>query len=113
MEAEANAFLDVYNKDQQQSTTQRLNTLAPLFTSICESSLPASEKYAKRLAHEAFVMISAGGETTARVLAFAVFHISTNPAVLKRLRSEIMTIMPDAAISPSFRELEGLPYLVR
>lgn len=88
-------------------------TLAPLFLSICESSLPGCEKEVERLAQEGFVMIAAGGETTSRVLSMAIFHIVSNPSVLQRLQKEIMTVMPDATRRPSVKALDELIFLVK
>ena len=83
-----------------------------LFQCISESSLPAHEKDEKRLAHEGVVIISAGGETTSRVLTIAVFHIWSNPSILRQLQEEVMTIMPETSKIPSVKALEELPYLV-
>ena len=85
----------------------------PLFEAISESSLPDSEKGAERLGQEAFVVVSAGGETTSRTLSLAMFYIFSNTSVLDRLRTEILSVMPDMAEIPSVKEFEDLPYLVR
>ena len=84
---------------------------APLFKSIYASSLPVSDKRVERIAQEGFVIVTAGGETTSRVLSMAMFFIVSNPHVLKQLLKEIMTVMPNANEIPPAKTLEGLHYL--
>lgn len=67
----------------------------------------------ERLAQEGFVMITAGGETTSRILSMAFFHIVSNPSVLECLQKEIMMVMPDATKRPSVKALDKLTYLVK
>lgn len=112
MRSYARKFLIIH---QNQSDCIKENSkapLAPLFLHICESSLPDSEKESERLAQEAFVMITAGGETTSRILSMALFHIVSNPPILECLQKEIMMVMPDATKCPSVKALEKLSYLV-
>lgn len=112
MRSQARQFRIAYKNQSEREDDNKKSSLAPLFLSICESSLPESEKEVERLAQEGFLMISAGGDTTSRVLSIAIFHIVSNPRVLERLRNEIMMVMPDAARSPSVKALEELIYLV-
>jgi cytochrome P450 len=80
---------------------------------IRESALPESEKSVYRMAAETNVLISAGTDTTARVLAIASFYIYSRPDVHSRLLGEIRTVMPTPGSPiPSTDELERLPYLV-
>lgn len=83
-----------------------------LFNAIENSSLPPEEKTISRLANEAFVVIVAGGETTARSLAFALYHINANPEVLQHLLNELTIAMPRSSDQPSIKTLQQLPYLV-
>ena len=53
--------------------------------------------------------MSAGHETSATTLTWAVHVLSTHPAIQKRLRDEIMTL--PAGADPDFAEIEGLRYL--
>ena len=58
-------------------------------------------------------MIAAGGETTARVLATATFHLLANQnSVLVKLKNELVTVMEDPNTRPDMRTLEKLPWLV-
>ncbi|KAI0204166.1 cytochrome P450 [Astrocystis sublimbata] len=92
---------------------QTSNGIHRLYQGILSSKLlPDSEKSADRMAQEAFVTIVAGGETTARVLTMAMYCILASPAqVLKRLRSELVEIMPEPTTQVSIPALEALPYL--
>lgn len=85
-----------------------------IFESILASKvLSAREKKANRVAQEGFVVLVAGGETTARVLTTATFHILANKeTVLPRLEEELATAIshPDAQVD--MKILEQLPWLV-
>ena len=113
MRSHARQFWITYQNQSDSKDNGTEPSLAPLFLSICESSLPGCEKEVERLAQEGFVMVSAGGETTSRVLTMTLFHIVSNPRVLERLQNDIMMVMPDATRSPSVKALDELPYLVK
>lgn len=87
-------------------------TYRTIFHDIQASDLPESEKDINRLTDEAFIFITAGTETTARTLAILSFHIMSNPDVLKLLREELKTVMPDPKSSVTSSTLENLPYMV-
>ena len=82
-----------------------------IFETILTSSLPTSEKSVDRLTDEAFVMIVAGGETTAKTLTNTVYHLLANPDWLKLVLREIDGIMPDSSSLPTWSELEKIPVL--
>lgn len=86
----------------------------PIFESILASKvLSPKEKGASRIAQEGFVVLVAGGETTARVLTTATFHILANKdTVLRRLKEELTTVMVDPDIEVDLKTLEQLPWLV-
>ena len=84
-----------------------------IFRAILSSSLPTDEKKRNRIAQEGFVVIAAGGETTARVLATASFHLLANrDSVLVKLKDELVTTMEDPNTRPNIGTLEKLPWLV-
>lgn len=112
MRSLARLFWTKYHGKPEHTTDKTQALLAPLFLYICESSLPESEKEVGRLAQEGFVMVSAGGETTSRVLSMAIFYIVSNSRILKRLQNEVMEVMPDVTISPSLKALDEMVYLV-
>ena len=89
-------------------------TNASLFEHILSSKfLSAKEKEDVRIAQEGFVVLVAGGETTARVLTTATYHVLANrETVLRRLKDELTAIMRDPDIQVDVRTLEQLPWLV-
>lgn len=84
-----------------------------IFEELRDSTLPPQEKSVERLMDEGFILIGAGGETTAQTLAVLTFHLLNNPLVLQKLQTELDTAMPDPSRPMSWQQLEQLPYLVR
>ena len=76
-----------------------------------DSTMPASEKTAPRLACEAGTLLGAGTETTARTLAVTTFYVLENKEVLKELRDELSSVLPTRDVVASLTTLEQLPYL--
>ena len=79
---------------------------------ILESNLPAEDKTTHRMGEEAFTVIAAGGESVARTLTTAVYHLIANPSTLDKLRAELREVQPDPEIHIGLQQLEQLPYLV-
>lgn len=79
---------------------------------LLESNLPPEEKLHSRLWQEAQVVIGAGADTTATTLNVTHFHVLDNPDVLKKLRAELETAMPDKFAPAKLSIVERLPYLV-
>ncbi|KAE8149088.1 cytochrome P450 [Aspergillus avenaceus] len=84
-----------------------------LFDSILTSTTVApSDKHPLRIAQDGFVIIVAAGETTARMLTTATFHILENKkTVLPRLMQELGTVMPIPGTAAELAKLEKLPWL--
>jgi cytochrome P450 len=57
-------------------------------------------------------VIGAGADTTATALNVTHFHVLDNPDVLKKLRAELETAMPDKFAPAKLSVVERLPYLV-
>ncbi|KAL8908998.1 MAG: hypothetical protein Q9207_000449 [Kuettlingeria erythrocarpa] len=93
------------------------DTMAPGRVSVFESilankGLPAKEKEIDRLAQEGFVVLVAGGETTARVLTTATYHLLANQgSALRRLKDELRIAMAQPDIRVPVKVLEQLPWL--
>ena len=84
-----------------------------IFRSILSSSLPADEKRRDRMAQEGFVVIAAGSETTAQILATATYHLLANQeSALVRLKEELAVAMQDPDTRPEWATLQKLPWLV-
>ncbi|CAO1606115.1 hypothetical protein XANCAGTX0491_009615 [Xanthoria calcicola] len=84
-----------------------------LFQSLLGSKhLSPMEKERDRITQEAFVVLVAGSETTARILTNAMYHLLANPKTsLLRLKEELATLLLDSESPISVKELEQLPWL--
>jgi hypothetical protein len=84
-----------------------------IFQSCLKSRhLDLGEKKLNRLAQEAFTIIVAGGETTARVLTTATFYmVEYKDRILPRLREELRPIS-ESSEGITLKALEQLPWLV-
>lgn len=84
-----------------------------IFHGIMQADLPPAEKTADRLADEAFVLLVAGAETTARTLCVILCHLLSKPSVLARLRAELDPVIKahQSLQVPPSRVLEELPLL--
>ncbi|KAI1743354.1 putative cytochrome P450 [Xylaria scruposa] len=79
---------------------------------LSNEQLPPAEKVANRISHEGVVAVAAGGETTARALATALYYILSNrDTVQDKLQKELEQVMPDPYSQPTLKELESLPWL--
>lgn len=83
-----------------------------IFDTLCDPSLPPEERTLPRVRDEALVMLGAGTETTARVLAVGSFHLYRDRALLQKLRDELVQVMPEPTTQVPLSRLEQLPYLV-
>lgn len=82
-----------------------------IFHSILESPLPAEEKSYTRLWQDGQVAVFAGTLTTAWTLSVGLYHLLSQPPILKKLKAELQTAIPDPTSHPSLVTLEKLPYL--
>ena len=64
------------------------------------------------LCHEARVMFAAGSHTVGTTLMTGVYHLLRNPETKQRLVDEVRAAWPALDQTPSYEELEKLPYLV-
>ncbi|KAF2121054.1 cytochrome P450 [Lophiotrema nucula] len=86
-------------------------TRANVFHTILSSTLPAYDKDYKRMAQEGFSILSASGDTIARTMTAAMYHLHANPATLQCLREELRQAMPDPYSEADLAKIEALPYL--
>ena len=87
------------------------STHPTVFQELISGPLPDSEKETRRLQDEAQLVVAAGVTTTGWALTTATFHLVNNPPVLSKLRSELLSALPDPSTPLSWTELEKLPYL--
>lgn len=84
-----------------------------IFHAIKDSDLPPEEKSLNRLLGEAFVLVGAGTETTARTLSVLHFYILSNPTIYERLIQELRKAMPKVDSHITIEQAQHMPYLVR
>lgn len=82
-----------------------------IFHGILDSDLPPSEKGVERLMEEGHIVIAAGQETLSVVLTYITYHLLANPSVLRALKQELLTAIPDPDIAIPEAALAKLPYL--
>ncbi|KAK1254750.1 hypothetical protein MKX08_008745 [Trichoderma sp. CBMAI-0020] len=99
------SFLEYAQKDI--ATGKRKSMLATL----ADPSIPPAERAFRRQRDEAFGIIGAGTETTATVLTVAFYHLARDHAVRDKLQAELKQLMPTPDSTPTWIELERLPYL--
>ncbi|KAI0147569.1 cytochrome P450 [Xylariaceae sp. FL1272] len=75
---------------------------------ILNSNLPTIEKTPARIKDEVITVAGAAFETTAYTLSKTLYHIYTDPSILRRLREELGT---HDVLDRSLSELENLEYL--
>lgn len=78
---------------------------------LSTANLPESEKATPRLVNEARILLAAGTDTTANTLATITYHLLANPEILKKLKDELTTAIPDVELMPEISLVESLPYL--
>ena len=83
-----------------------------IFEELLNSGLPPQEKTIDRLSEEGFIVILAGGDVSAMNLSMLTYRLLAQPDILKTLTDELDTVMTDRDSSPSWQELEKLPFLV-
>ncbi|EME38416.1 hypothetical protein DOTSEDRAFT_75828 [Dothistroma septosporum NZE10] len=81
-----------------------------IFHGIMQSSLEDEEKSLPRMVDEAFVLIVAGGETTARVTTVTLAHLLQNKHLLTRLRT-VLDKLDVVSQLPTSRQLEEIPLM--
>lgn len=83
-----------------------------MFDKLLAPDVPDSERTLERLQDEGLLVLGAGTETVAHTITTSIFYLSTNKAILHRLRSELQLVLPTPTSNASLLDLEKLPYLV-
>ncbi|MGO1167650.1 MAG: cytochrome P450 [Janibacter sp.] len=69
---------------------------------------------AQNVRHQILTMLVAGHETTSGALSFALYHLTREPQVLARVRTELDEVLGrDPLVSPTFEQVPKLRYLRR
>jgi cytochrome P450 len=98
---------------RETTRTKTENKMAPTIFHglLTNDNLPESERATSRLVDEARIILAAGTDTTANTLAAITYHLLANPGILKRLKDELATAIPNPDAMPESSQIEGLPYL--
>jgi cytochrome P450 len=87
------------------------STHPTLFHEILRSKLLDSDKTVSRLKDEALIVVGAGTLTTSWALAVAIYYLISKPEILKNLKSEFDSRLPEPNKQVPLPKLEDLPYL--
>ncbi|GAD92607.1 flavonoid 3-hydroxylase, putative [Paecilomyces variotii No. 5] len=100
-----------YSQESRHGQLFKESRAANVFESILYSNIPEHEKSIDRLAQDAFLTITAGGDPAARTMAMTVYYLLSNPQSLELLHMELDKAMPDSSKVLELQELESLPVL--
>jgi hypothetical protein len=108
-------FQDIYQQvselyAQRKEIGENTVLKATIFHDIMRSDLPECEKVPNRLYQDGKAVIF-GALTTATPLSEITFHLLRNPEALKRLREEIMSVMPEPETFPPLATIQKLPFM--
>lgn len=110
IETQARAIWNEWNSDRKlEKAVDGEEKAKTVFRGILQSNLPDEEKSLQRMVDEAFVLIVAGGETTARVITVIFAHLLQDKALYQRLRTELSKVSGDGL--PPSRVLEDIPFV--
>ncbi|KAL4876358.1 cytochrome P450 [Aspergillus karnatakaensis] len=82
-----------------------------LINALAAPDIPAHLKSPERLMNEGFALIIGGTETTARTLSVGAWHLFADEGIRRKLRAELLGVMPGVESRPTWNQLERLPYL--
>jgi Cytochrome P450 len=83
-----------------------------IFNELLESDLPPEEKLHSRLWQEGLVVVGVGSDATAFTLTVIHFWLLEKPQLLRKLKTELESVMPDKFEPPQLSAVEKLPYMV-
>ncbi|KAJ5727058.1 hypothetical protein N7493_004878 [Penicillium malachiteum] len=106
----------LYNKAveaaQAFSTSEGYNKTRNIDVLVNPDNFSVEERDPVRLKNESMSLITAGTETAGRALDVATFYICSNSHILRRMRAELIQVMPEPNSKLTCSPLEQLPYLV-
>jgi hypothetical protein len=110
MQDETQEVIDGNYKSSQEQLD--LGLQKTIFNELLESDLPPEEKLHSRLWQEGLVVVGADLDTTAATLTVIHFWLLEKPELLRKLRTELESVMPDKFAPPQLSTVEKLPFLV-
>lgn len=84
-----------------------------IYDRLINEAVPREERTLGRIHDESSLVLAAGTETTGRILTVAMYYLSKDQSILRKLRAELKTVLPSPTSSVTWVQLEQLPYLVR
>lgn len=93
------------NAEKQPSPSEGI-CHSTVYQEILNSGLPPQEKGYKRLAEDSGAAVTAGTVTTAWTITVTIYHLLSNPNMLRKLKDEL-----SSTDSTDLSVLENLPYL--
>lgn len=73
--------------------------------------LASATRDRKRIRDQIMAILLAGRDTTASTLSWAIYELSRNPTMVKKLRAEISEMVGGEEIAPTYDHLKNMPYL--
>ncbi|KAI4157454.1 MAG: hypothetical protein LQ342_008264 [Letrouitia transgressa] len=98
-------------EDIRSEPVKEMDEKTTIFHGLLRSDLPDEEKSTGRLTEEAQLIVFAGTDTTATTLAACTYHLLANPEILRKLKAELETALPNADDLPTSAQVEALPWL--
>lgn len=83
-----------------------------IFEKLTDPTLPPEERTLARVHEESVVLLQAGTESIGRSLTVCAFHLAYQPSIWKKLRAELLPVLPSPNSTATWSQLEELPYLV-
>ena len=96
----------------QESSSEKQQHQTIFHGLLTADGVPVTPKKEADLADEGEVILSGGAGTVSRPLQAIAYHLCTNPAILRQLRTELRSVQPlGSQIPVKLQDLEKLPYL--
>jgi cytochrome P450 len=83
-----------------------------IFSALMDPQEGFSKGAVDNLEDEAYTVITAAADTTGNAMTTITRYVVENPAIYRRLHTELCDAFPDPCAEPSYAALEKLPYLV-
>ncbi|KAL2834008.1 cytochrome P450 [Aspergillus pseudoustus] len=103
------SIMEEHNAEGYEKVKSRFDK-PTFFHDVLNSDLPPEEKEPGRLAQEVQVVIGAGAETTAKMLAWTIYYLLESPEKMNKLEEELNRLDPKG--TATLLDYEQMPYLI-
>ena len=99
--------------NEPKPTNEQIERPKTMFHALRDGDLPASEKTSTRIADEGTIFMGAASLSVAHTLTIISFFLLSEKDhnIISRLSKELKPFMPTADSTPTYTQLEQLPYL--